>query len=378
MASSRNNSRGGPPRRQFIEELVRRGVLIGPISAVGRHKTWEVAKEDGDYHEEAEAQAVVTDSGMPEILDSTPRKGSPLPPIPQSDTGEVAHMLDYHRPHQGFGGEVQHQTPPWRLIHRRLWDWAIIWSMSELDVAAKSTTRGHQVDEISLSIWATQSYKWYVRSGMTHSPRGRVDQLFVPPNVADAISTAVFDGRHGDGCRMLRDLWAPFGLDDIPRLLIVLARHRADENHWVVHRCAFGSCSSVGFRSDFCPVSRLSLPNGELTTYDTHPDKCLPDGRPLGWWFAIRIAWPDANYPTPDNLMQKVVRLHRPLQLGIDNSVAAAGICGNLLMGSRAERPVDLELLRELIRAEVKNLRQRKLMGKLSITQPKPNWDSIG
>ena len=58
----------------------------------------------------------------------------------------------------------------------------------------------------------------------------------VPPNMADAISTAVYNGRHGDACGMLRELWAPFGLEGIPRLLIVLAKHRNDENHWVVHR----------------------------------------------------------------------------------------------------------------------------------------------
>lgn len=99
--------------------------------------------------------------------------------------------------------------------------------------------------------------------------------------------------------------------------------------------------------------------------------------QPLGWWFAIRIAWPNAIYPSPDHLMQKMVRLHRPMQLGIDNSVAAAGIWRNLLMGSRAERSLDLERLRDLINTEVKNLRQRKLMGKLSIGAPRPNWEDM-
>ena len=234
MAGARNDS----PGRQFLEEeLYKLRVKTGPGSAVGTHKTWEVAREDGDYYDEGEAQAAVTDSGIPDIPDTTVRQGSPsLPPIPQSDTGEMVHMQDPHWPHQAYGSEIQHQTPPWQLIHQRLLNWAIIWPMSELDAAVGSTTRGHQVDEISLSIWATQSYKRYVRSRMTDSPQGRVDRLFVPPNVADAISTAVFNGRHGDACMMLRDLWAPFGLDGIPRLLIVLARHRADENHWVVHR----------------------------------------------------------------------------------------------------------------------------------------------
>ena len=41
-------------------------------------------------------------------------------------------------------------------------------------------------------------------------------------------------------------------------------------------------------------------------------------------------------------------------------------------MGSRAERNVDLNLLRDLVKTDVKNLRQRKMMGKLSIGEPKP------
>jgi hypothetical protein len=247
MAGARNDS----PGRQFLEEeLYKLRVKTGPGSAVGTHKTWEVAREDG-YEYEGEAQAAITDSGMPEIPHTTVRQGSPsLPPIPPSEAGgEMVHMPDPHWTHQGYGSDIQHQTPPWQLIHQRLLNWAIIWPMSELDAAVGSATRGHQVDEISLSIWATQSYKRYVRSRMTDSPQGRVDRLFVPPNVADAISTAVFNGRHGDACMMLRDLWAPFGLDGIPRLLIVLAKHRADENHWVVHRCVRKSSIGVSSKS---------------------------------------------------------------------------------------------------------------------------------
>jgi hypothetical protein len=235
MTGSRNDS----PGHQYLEEeLYKFRVKTGPGSAVGTHKTWEVAREDGDFDYEGEAQAAVTDSGMPEIPDAAARQGFPsLPPIPQSETGgDMVHMPENHWTHQGYGSNVQPQTPSWQLIHQRVLNWAIIWSMSELDAALGSTTRGHQVEEISLSIWATQIYKRYVRTQMTNFPPRRVDRLSVPPNVADEISTAVFNGRHGDACMMLRDLWAPFGLDGIPRLLIVLARHRADENHWVVHR----------------------------------------------------------------------------------------------------------------------------------------------
>ena len=45
-------------------------------------------------------------------------------------------------------------------------------------------------------------------------------------------------------------------------------------------------------------------------------------------------------------------------------------------MGSRAERSLDLERLRDLINTEVKNLRQRKQLGKLSIAV-RPNWDQL-
>ena len=72
-----------------------------------------------------------------------------------------------------------------------------------------------------------------------------------------------------------------------------------------------------------------------------------------------------------------MVRPHRPLQPGIDNSVAAAGIWGNLFMGSRSGCGIDLERLRELIHTEVKTLRERKLIGKLTIVQPKSGWDGM-
>ncbi|KAI0695523.1 hypothetical protein BC835DRAFT_1414795 [Cytidiella melzeri] len=348
------------PGNQFLqEELYKLRVKphTGSQSAA-THKTWEVARDDGgEFFDEGDTQAAVTESGLPEIPDAHTGNYAPtersLPPIPREGEELIPQPA---WPAADFSADARGPMP-WQRIHQRLLSWAIVWPMSELENALNSTTRGHQVDEIALSIWSTQSYKRYVRSRMTESPPERVDRLFVPPNMAEAISTAVYHGRHGDACGMLRDLWAPFGLEGIPRLLVVLAKHRNLENHWVVHR--------------------FSLPDGSLTTYDTYPEKSLPDGRPLGWWFAIRIAWPDAIYPSPDRLMQKMVRLHRPMQLAIDNSVAAAGIWRNILMASRAERSLDLERLRDLINQEVKNLRQRKMLGKLSIGSPRPNWEDM-
>lgn len=235
IPSDQDNS----PGHQFLkEELYKLRVKphAGSQSAA-THKTWEVARDDGgEFLDEGDTQAAVTESGLPEIPDAHTGNYAPtersLPPIPHGQEELVAQPAwpagDYNTESRG--------PPPWQRIHQRLLSWAIVWPMSELENALNSTTRGHQVDEVALSIWSTQSYKRYVRSRMTESPPERVDRLFVPPNMAEAISTAVYNGRHGDACGMLRDLWAPFGLEGIPRLLIVLAKHRNDANHWVVHR----------------------------------------------------------------------------------------------------------------------------------------------
>ncbi|KAG6885165.1 hypothetical protein C0993_005405 [Termitomyces sp. T159_Od127] len=364
------DDRDDSPGQQYLEEeLYRLRQRQGGSQSGRSHHTWLVSREPGaidDFEDEERPPP----SGMPTIPDTNGggyagREGShspPLPALPEQEDGAL-------EPHGGAittpqGPWTAHdyepeasQSPlaPWQRIHARLLSWAVIWPQSELDAALNSTTRGQQVDEVALSIWTTQTYKRYVRARLTDNPTGIVDRLFVPPNMADAISNAVYNGQHGNACGMLRELWSPFGLPGMPRLLVVLAKHRSENDHWVVHR--------------------YSLPEGTLMTYDSYTGRSIMDGRPLGWWFAIRIAWPNANYPSPDHLEQKMVRLHRPAQLPIDNSVAAAGIWRNILMGSRGERSLDLERLRDLINTEVKNLRQRKILGRLSIATPRQALD---
>ncbi|KAL0581315.1 hypothetical protein V5O48_000691 [Marasmius crinis-equi] len=356
-----DNERDDSPGQQFLEEELYK-LRQRPSKDGAEETTWDLRRSDadeGEYDTEAAPAVAPTIPGSEAGVYEDHRAVSPsLPPIPPGEGSNRSVISAHNQPWTAAEyQDPQANLPPWQKIHQRLLSWAIIWPLSEIEEALNSTTRGHQVNEVAMSIWSTQTYKRYVRSRMTDTPQGVVDRLFVPPNMADAISNAVFNGRHGDACGMLRDLWGPFGLQGMPRLLVVLAKHRSDENHWVVHR--------------------FSLPDGSLTTYDSYPERTLPDGRPLGWWFAIRIAWPNAIYPSPDHLMQKMVRLHRPMQLPIDNSVAAGGIWRNILMGSRAERSLDLERLRDLINTEVKNLRQRKQTGKLSINAPRPAWEDM-
>ena len=243
------NDRDGSPGKQYLEEELYklRQKPHGSQSGLS-HRTWEVTRDDD--HDDYEENGQIPPSGLPTIPDTNgdgyanveggdndDRSTSPpLPDLPEEATQAMAVHAQGPWNAVDYNADAQRMAP-WQRIHGRLLSWAIVWPMSELENALNSTTRGQQVDEVALSIWSTQTYKRYVRARLTDSPHGVVDRLFVPPNVADTISNAVFHGRHGDACGMLRDLWAPFGLEGMPRLLVVLARHRSDPNHWVVHRC---------------------------------------------------------------------------------------------------------------------------------------------
>jgi len=239
LSEPRDDSGG----QQFLEEELYKLRQRPQGSQSGHsHHTWEVAREHDldDFEEGPDVQNV------PTIPDSG--ESRPLPALPDEDReGEGSNrergmvttpqgpwgVVDYPTSTSGDEGT---QLTSWQRVHAKLLSWAVIWPMAELDQALNSTTRAQQVDEIALSIWATQTYKRYVRARLTDNPPGVVDRLFVPPNMADAISNAVYNGQHGNACGMLRDLWTPFGLPGMPRLLVVLAKHRTETDHWVVHR----------------------------------------------------------------------------------------------------------------------------------------------
>lgn len=242
------------PGQQYLEEELYK-LRVKPTAgsqSVATHRTWEVARDDGREIDEGDTQAAVTESGLPEIAEDHTGTVAPiplpgndsfdrdrnLPPIPRDSHSHAGELLNVHGMGAGDFSPEARGPAPWQHIHHKLLSWAIVWPMSELENALNSTTRGHQVDEVALSIWSIQTYKRYVRSKMTENPPELVDRLFVPPNVAEAISTAVYNGRHGDASSMLKELWTPFGLEGMPRLLIVLAKHRNDDNHYVAHRYA--------------------------------------------------------------------------------------------------------------------------------------------
>ncbi|KAF5355431.1 hypothetical protein D9758_006404 [Tetrapyrgos nigripes] len=239
----------------------------------------------------------------------------------------------------------QHQTyddyyntlPPWQKMHGDLLDWIISLPISRLDEALDSTTHGRPVNEDALCIWSNQTYKRYLYSRTTDSPEGLVGCVILGSMTAQTLSDLVSVGDHTEASRRLREP----EFQDAPRLLVVFAKHvDSDESHWVVHK--------------------FSLPDGALTTYHFHPElNACSDCRPASWWPAIRLAWPDADI-CPNPGMPTLIHLHRPMELAVDDSVAAAGIRYSILMGLPAEySAVDLECLRGLIGTEIKNLHER-------------------
>lgn len=229
------HARDDSPGQQLLEEELFR-LRQRPAGSQLSHRTWEVAQ----HNEDDDDNGNILPSNLPSIPDDNDEEGDhesrPLPDLPPEANREEEMAVQPQGYQSGEYSPDGGPLAPWQRIHSRLLSWAIIWPMSELENALNSTTRGQQVDEVALSIWSTQTYKRYVRTKLTDSPRGQVDRLFVPPNMADAINNAVYNGRHGDACGMLKDLWYPFGLDGTPRLIVVLAKHRSDPNHWVVHR----------------------------------------------------------------------------------------------------------------------------------------------
>lgn len=239
-----NNDRQESPGQQYLEEELYKLRVRQPSQSGMTHRSWEIAREtpnhEHDHEEPIETEGHAGESEMPEIddngFDERRSPSPPLPPIPNEETRDIVETQSNQQPWQVASHDGAPPTPPWQRIHQRLLNWAIVWPMTELDSALNSTLAGEQVDEVALSIWSTQMYKRYVRQQLTEVPPGRVDRLFVPPNIADAINNAVFHGRHGDACGMMRDLWTPFGLDGMPRIIVVLCKHRNDPNHWVAHK----------------------------------------------------------------------------------------------------------------------------------------------
>ncbi|CAE6337763.1 unnamed protein product, partial [Rhizoctonia solani] len=166
-------------------------------SVFGHEQEQSIAGGEGDVEEELYKLRVKQPPPRSEVSHN-----GEVPEIPGEDRNDdIPPQSAVSAPPDRDRALQTYQPPPvWQKVHQRLLNWAMVWPLTELDKALASTERGHQVEEIALSVWCTQVYKRYVRARMSEGggDASKVDRMYVPPNMADAISTAVYNGRHGD------------------------------------------------------------------------------------------------------------------------------------------------------------------------------------
>ncbi|WVR08957.1 hypothetical protein IAU60_006016 [Kwoniella sp. DSM 27419] len=259
--------------------------------------------------------------------------------------GEGAYVLDPIQPRVRC-------WKPWDIISQRLYGWAMIVEEKSFSKALEEISLGRQVDEFPLSVFMMMTYKRLLRRNSSDTPPIKSDKLLVPPNLASAINVAVHRRRYAEAKEILLELWAAVDPNEPPRVIVSLAPLGNDPNQWAAHR--------------------YDLVTKHLTTYRvSHLDEIATDGRSFWWWEAIGQAWPQLQVPHMEILevkgKQRIVNERRLPEDRHDNSLYAANIARNLLLGYRPERPQDLTKLRELTWAEMKRLFGKKRHGKLVV-----------
>ncbi|WVQ73587.1 hypothetical protein IAR50_003166 [Cryptococcus sp. DSM 104548] len=239
---------------------------------------------------------------------------------------------------------------PWDLLTQRLYSWALITEEKSFVRTLEDISLGRQVGEFPLSVFMMLAYKRWVRKNMSENPPAPCDKLFVPPSLAIAINAAVHGRQYREAKEILLDLWDCVGQTEPPRVIVALAPLGEELDEWAAHR--------------------YDLTNKHLTSYRvSHLSKIKTDGRSFWWWEVIRQAWPQANVPTMEELEdrggQRIINEHRAPEYKHENSLYAANISRNLLLGHRPERAHNLTKQREVIWAEMKRLLGKKRNGRL-------------
>ncbi|OCF35676.1 hypothetical protein I316_02731 [Kwoniella heveanensis BCC8398] len=267
------------------------------------------------------------------------------PQNPMSPPRDKIHVIDPLHPQMGG-------WKPWDMLTQRLYSWALIAEEKSFVRALEEVSLGRQVEEFPLSIFMMMTYKRLIRRNLSDNPPVPCDKLLVPPNLASAVNIAVHRRRYHEAKEILLELWDSLGSKEPPRVIISLAPLGNDPDQWAAHR--------------YDTVTK------HLTTYRvSHLDDIQTDGRSFWWWEAIGQAWPQLQIPDMDTLeysgKQRIVNERRPPEHRHDNSLYAANVARNLLLGYRPERPQDLTKLRELVWAEVKRLLGKKRHGRLVV-----------
>jgi len=126
---------------------------------------------------------------------------------------------------------ILHSIPSWQGVYQYLVDSITALPTNSLQKSLEDYTKSGELDEISLSIWTLQSHKRFLRSLdpiFSSNPK----RLFIPPNAAQAIESALINGYRDTACDMLKKLWLKLSPIGPPEHIVMLVNK---EGHWVIH-----------------------------------------------------------------------------------------------------------------------------------------------
>lgn len=123
------------------------------------------------------------------------------------------------------------KAPSWQGIYSFLVDSITALPNATLRNSLETYNKTGELDEVALSIWTLQSHKRFLR-GLDPIYASNPKRLFIPPNTAQAIESALMNGYRNTACNMLHKLWQRLNPSGSPEHLVVLMNKNG---HWVVH-----------------------------------------------------------------------------------------------------------------------------------------------
>lgn len=99
----------------------------------------------------------------------------------------------------------------------------------------------------------------------------------------------------------------------------------------------------------------------------SHPSVCKLTPGPFEWWHAIRKAWPEYAIPEVDTLEHTFKTLPTYPEHSENNSLRAAVVTRNLLLGTRPEAEHDLATVRDYVWREMRQLLVHQRAGALMV-----------
>ena len=128
---------------------------------------------------------------------------------------------------------VKPVVPSWQQVNLHLMDSVAAMPFSMIRKSMEDYNASGDLDETALSIWTMQTYKRFLRA-LDPQFAANPKRLFVPPNAAQAIESALLNGYRTSACDLLKKLWNLVNVNpaNAPEHVVVMIQKKG---HWVLH-----------------------------------------------------------------------------------------------------------------------------------------------